>query len=103
MKPRWGTRTWVGSQGSASMLGATLGFELQPFGVNQQSAADEDASAGSLLLPSSEHNDRLKPGLQTMNKTNVHGSASTWIPKPNPDEEGLTHGKLFVSKDKNAT
>ena len=30
MKPRWGTRTLVGSQGSASMLGATLGFELQP-------------------------------------------------------------------------
>jgi prepilin-type N-terminal cleavage/methylation domain-containing protein len=27
----------------------------------------------------------------------------SWIPKPNPDEEGLTHGKLFVSKDKNAT
>ena len=30
MKPRWGTRALVGSQGSASMLGATLGFELEP-------------------------------------------------------------------------
>ena len=30
MKPPWGTRTWGGSQGSASMLGATLGFEMQP-------------------------------------------------------------------------
>ena len=30
MKPRWGMRALFGSQGSASMLGATLGFELEP-------------------------------------------------------------------------
>ena len=40
MKPRWGTKALTGPQGSASKLGATLGFGLQPLWGKAQGAKD---------------------------------------------------------------
>jgi len=50
MKPRWGTKALTGPQGSASKLGATLGFGLQPlWGLEFQVVLQGQAAAGLVL------------------------------------------------------
>ena len=57
MKPLWGTRTLADPQGSASKLGATLGFEMKPLRgkVEDVNGVSTALAAGQVVCKQGNH------------------------------------------------